>query len=212
MEVTNNVVLTKNLILNWTYKMKFPLKVRSTAFQLCDILQPFFTANQEFSNCFEQACFIAKSCIFLACKFEDIHGHLNKIMEQIEIKSSFTQMPKILENEIKMIEFLDFNFSYPDLYQAAVAVHLLLSTQSVNENDNKSVRRAVIPWEITVENLNRALMKFDIPKKTLELVMSAFPRDLKIDLNYEIDISNMIREKSLDVIYLGDNEIKELTN
>lgn len=190
--------LTKNLVLNWTYRIGLPLKVRSTAFQLCDRLEGFFGSLEKMDS-FELSCFKAKSCIFLGCKFEDIHGHLDKIMEQIEVKSGLMQMPRILELETQMIEFIGFEFSYTDLYQSALAVQLLLE------------EAIQVPWETTVECLNKALLTTNLQNSLMEVVLSSFPTGIysKLNLIHRDEVINEIKNNSSGVTYLTDKEIRE---
>lgn len=190
-------MLTKNLILNWTYKIKLPLKVRSTAFQLYDRLNEYFK-NMDFVQGFEKSCFKAKVCIFLGCKFEDIHGHLDKIMEHTENISSDVHMPKILEIEDQIIEYLNFEFDFPNLYQSALALHLL------------TVEKTKIQWEYTLEFLNKALIYSNLNENRLEVVLSALPKDsyLNLDLKYNYELINQLKRLSSDIKYLSDKEIK----
>ena len=191
------LMLTKNLILNWTHKIKLPLKVRSTAFQLCDKLDGFFKTIDHLQG-FEAKLFKAKVCIFLGCKFEDIHGHLNKMMEQLEIITSTVHLPNILELEAQIIEYLNFQFDFPNLYQSTLAVHLLVSESTK------------IPWETTIECLNKALLSSNLETNLMEVVLSSFPDDsyIHLDLKYNNDIINEIKKRAVDIKYLSDREIK----
>lgn len=197
-------MLTKNLILNWTARMGFPLKVTSTALQLNSILSNYFNSN-DFVNSlatFDKSCFKAQLSIFLACKFEDIHGFLDRIMNNIEDFSKRKYLSKIVELEVEIFEFLDFNFDFVNLYQSALAIKLLIESKT----PEKSVQ-----WEYVLLNLNKVLCVADLTSNLMEIVLASFDLEIISDLqlNFDKNLVNEYKIKSEKIRFLSDYEIEQ---
>lgn len=138
-------MLVQNLILNQTQKLGLPLRVRSTAAQLSWKLTPYFASKAQVLELgdYQRVELISHICIFLACKFEDIHGHLDQIVRDMEN----SDLERIMMLETEILEFLDFRFSFVNVYQCALAFKYML----------EKYRQIKIDWESVVEGVNRAL-------------------------------------------------------
>lgn len=114
----DNRHLIYNMIIAKTKHLNLPLKVTSTAFQLNLKLKNYFEnkSNCLKMNLFEQFDLFSNICIFLGCKFEEIHGYLDKIIEKIP-NSNLNQ---ILELEIEILEYLDFEFVFTNIFNKAL--------------------------------------------------------------------------------------------
>ncbi|ELA42003.1 uncharacterized protein VICG_01020 [Vittaforma corneae ATCC 50505] len=197
-------MLTQNLILNWTTRMNFPLKVRSTSLQLNCRLQEYFK-NNEFVNAlslFDACCFKSQTCIFLACKFEDIHGYLNRIIHKVGEFSNRFYLDRILEFEAEILEFLKFDFNCVNLYQSALAVKFLVEKQNPNTG---------IQWEYILLRLNKIFCIVDLTQYLMEAVLAAFEQDsiICLGLKYNKKIMAEIKAKSKNVDFILDQEIQE---
>lgn len=184
--------------------MHFPWKVRSTALQINSRLQKYFRTNTFISKCspFEARCFEAQTCIFLACKFEDIHGHLQKIMHKVEAFSNNAYLSVILELEPEIFEFLDFDFNFANLYQSAFAVKLLMDEKDPNR---------ILQWEYLTLQLNKVFSIANLADNLIEAVLAAFEANTTSDLNlnYNDKLVDEIRLASASVDFYLDQEIQE---
>lgn len=163
----------KNLILNKTRCLSLPLKVTSTAFQLANILRPYFKETQYFMQLdeFSKIDLISNVCIFLSCKFEDIHGVLGKIISTIP-NSNLEETMKFEED---ILQFLDFKFLYLNIYQYALGIKLQLDEikdECPLLDNNKNLE-----WNYIVENLDKIFSSdiFNDMKYSLkEMVLGSF--------------------------------------
>ncbi|KAM0680395.1 hypothetical protein GINT2_001454 [Glugoides intestinalis] len=197
-------MLTQNLIFNWTSRMNFPLKVKSTALQLNTKLQSYFKTNSKMKELdhFSAKCFKSQACIFLACKIEDIHGYLDKIMQRIEEFSQKRFLDYIVEIEPDLIEFLQFDFDFVNLYQSALTVKFLAEAK---KPENR------IQWGNTVTNLNKALCGVDLNGNLIEVVLSAFEPNNITDLGlvFDKELVNKIRRETRPIMFLSEQEIEK---
>lgn len=99
-------------------------------------------------------------------------------MHDIEEFANRNYLNKIAEVEVGMLEFLNFNFDFINLYQSALAVKLLIA----KENIIKSIQR-----DYTRLRLNKVLCIVDLTNNLMEAVPAAFDEedlsDLKINFN-----------------------------
>lgn len=185
----NRLSCIANLILSKTRSLKFPLKVPSTAIQLNLKLAPFFVSSfsVQYLLPFDQCDLISNVCIFLACKFNDIHGFLNRIIESIPN----ADLQKILDLEISIIEFLDFGFSFTNIYFKALGVKLLLDPTSKLE------------WNKIVENIDRSFVCDYRNEITLENIIASIETE-GARVGFEIQTKEQILEEKVN---RGDVEI-----
>lgn len=202
-------MLVQNLIINITRKLGLPLRVRSTAAQLSQRLAPYFAGSPHVQGLghYQGLELASHVCIFLACKFEDIHGHLDKIVGRMEN----SDLEKIKQLETEILEFLDFRFSFVNVYQCALAFKYMLE---------KYRGRQELEWESIVEGINRVLC-IDIEEsqrsRVQELSLSAFDCSeeevgrIKADVE-SLDISHKnierLRKESRSMRLLMDNDIR----
>lgn len=205
-------MLVQNLILNKVRRLNLPLRVRSTAAQLSRKLSPYFANNPYTWNLgdYHRLELVSHICIFLACKFEDIHGHLDKIIGRMEN----SDLEKIMLFEVEIFEFLDFRFSFVNIYQCALAFKYML------EKHREHSSHQGLDWEDVVGSVNQVLCT-DIEEHQCsgiqELALSAFDCTkeevdrIKADLK-SLDISyknvERFRTESRKVKLLRDEDIK----
>lgn len=112
------------ILLYLVKKLSLPLNVQSTALVLSGIFGSHFRyAPSDLSIL----------CLFLACKFEDIHGTLERLMlmslellrELPAADSSIGTLDCIVRQEAPLLEYLDFDFVFPSLYTKAKAMEML---------------------------------------------------------------------------------------
>lgn len=123
---------TQRMLLLLVNKLALPVSVGSTSIILFSIIRGKFPlSNRD----------LAHLCIFLGCKFNDIHGHLDRIMAQafeisqeMDSSTNDNQLEDIVSYEIQVLEFLDFNFELPNIYLKAQAIRLILDEQHIQIN------------------------------------------------------------------------------
>lgn len=195
---------TQNLILNWTTRMNFPLKVRSTALQINSRLSDYFKNSPYVATLspFKACCFKSQACIFFACKFEDIHGYLDRIAHKIGDFSGLHYLKQVLEIEVEVFRLLEFDFNYVNLYQSMLAVKFLIEKDKPDES---------IQWEYLAVRLNKVLCVADLRGNLMEAVLAVFDKEAieGVELKYNKDIVDQIREKSETVDFILDQEIQD---
>lgn len=193
---------TQNLIMNWAAEMCFPPEVLSTAQQINSRLRSYFDSSPYVCTLkyFEACCFKAQTCLFLACKFEDIHGHLTEIMTRIEDFTELRYLAKIQELEVEIFEFLGFNFNFVNLYFSALAVKLLIE-QRLN---------IPVQWDSVSKSLGQAICIADLNRNLMEVVLSSFDEELivSLPLKYSLDVVQGIKSQVQNFKLLSDWDVR----
>lgn len=193
---------TQNFILNWTTRMNFPLKVRSTALQINSRLADYFKTSSHFITLspFDACCFKSQACIFFACKFEDIHGYLDRITHKIGDFIGVQYLPKILEIEVEVFRYLDFEFNFPNLYQSMLAMKFKIEKSKPHES---------IQWQYLMMRLNKVLCVADLRVNLLEAVLAVFDKEALEghELEYSEEIVDELRRRGEKTELILDQEI-----
>jgi len=212
-------MIAKNLVLNKARRLKLPLRPISTALQLIDRLSPFFDKHPSLqdSDAFRKSDLISNICLFLGCKFEDVHGHLDKIISSIPN----ADLDKILPFEVEIYEFLNFDFSFFNIYQFALAVKLQIET---DERAAAMADESKIDWNLIVCSLNKAML-LEFPKvenyRVYEIILGSFPLDIQTfrsflpllkNESFDYEKIRKVHNSIKDVKILSDEEITEYFN
>lgn len=140
-----------------TKKLKLPLGVRSASILLYSKIKDKLNIDNQT---------MLYLCLFLGCKFEDIHGNLEKIMKY----SGCFELNGIIELEMKVFEIIDFNFDFPNIYFKAFGMRSIIESSGEVE---------VIDWERISKNLDR-LLCLDISKYNInDIAYASLELDIK---------------------------------
>ncbi|KAI4292782.1 hypothetical protein PAPHI01_2056 [Pancytospora philotis] len=117
----------QEMILGAVAAYKLPFAVRSTALLLYHRLRAYAVPNSA-TDCKDSSFAPARHqlgilCLFLACKFEDVHGYLDRLLMSLGYpEDGFKQL---MDWEMRAFEILGFNFSYPNVYMKMQALRFL---------------------------------------------------------------------------------------
>lgn len=123
-------------------------------------------------------------------------------MQKIEEFSQKHFLDYIIEIEPELIEFLQFEFDFVNLYQSALTVKFLAEAKKPESK---------IQWEYTITNLNKALCTTDLNGSLIEVVLSAFEPDNITDLGliFDKELVNKIRTETRPIMFLSEQEIEK---
>lgn len=194
-------MLVKNTLINLVRRLMLPPQVGCTAIFLSNVLKGRFTLTPRQ---------LAHLCLFLGCKLEGIHGHLQKIMASIDGCSTAL----LVENEVAALEALGFDLDFPDVYAKALAVRLLLLERECPvatswEEDRERIERALC----TDALYNEHEMKYNFTCNEIAFaVLGADPR-LADSLGIEINADNIKRlmEDIEKTVLLADADLNGRT-
>lgn len=202
----SRINVVNNMIINKTKYLNLPLKVASTAFQVGYKLMDYFKNNENLKNltAIEKYDLISNTCIFISCKFEDIHGYLDKIVERIPDAN----VNDILQAEVDILKFLNFEFYYTNVFYKALGFKYVL-----DKYDKLDYNRIL-------DNILKLFCSLDTEEYTLlEIVIAAVDsndeniisclNDLQIinfDMNKRIELRRLLNDAR---IYKHD-EIKSI--
>lgn len=137
------------MLVELTRKLNLPLAVRCTSILLYNRIRDKLALGDQQ---------LAHLSLFMGCKFEDVHGHLERLLASAGCRGG--DIERLVESEIAAFEHIGFDFSYPNLYVKAQGLRLLLSERGATvsstwEDDCAAIDRALCSEELFAKTLSR---------------------------------------------------------
>lgn len=186
------------ILLKIIKSLDLPIFVHSSVAILYGIIK----ANFDFSS--EEIILLS---LFCACKIEDIHGYLNKIIENAsniltKERNVNINITKLITHENKIMDYLNFDFDLPNIYRNAFGMIVMANELNIPTANLEECAKTI---ELCLSQ-NEVLAKIgDIYKKNPEM-MKKFCNEIAL---YSLQ-SNILLEQ--DFIKKLNLELKDIKN